>query len=833
MQRPVVVLAAGLALAVAGWAADARAPVLSDLRELVPRDLRALRDLDTLQRTTGVAGEVDVVVEGRDLTDPKVVAWMRDYQTELLGRFGYSAENGCGRAALCPALSLPDLFRTQRASADRRRIRALLDAVPPYFSQAVITRDRRTANLGFGIRLMSLERQQAVIEVMRERLRPPPGVRARVGGLPVLAAEANAALSSPLRRLLTVLAGLLAVGLALLAAYRRWERAWVPLVPVVLATGWSGLVLFALGVPLNPLSAALGALVIAIATEFSVLLCARFWAEARTGTVEAALRRTYRSTGTAVLASGTTVLAGFAVLAFSDVRMLRDFGIVTVVGLAVSLLGVIAVLPSVIVLAARRGGTTPARGAARPGAAPSRRRDRAGGGGAVNEAPRAGAVEPALAAEFPGLGVLAVTVPGSPVRSSEGVRERLRRLSDGFRGADAVALRSRPVPQAYRGFFRGVGLDPDAERTPVEALVLERMLTGAWAPRDAVSDAVRIAIVETGVAVLALDTDTVAGVPGVRQAAAGEPLDGAPLPAGRLVLADARVAVAAHFRPGGRGVRGASRDDLGVARRRRGARGAGAVRRGGAVGCGRGGGVVRPVSPYDDDRDATPTTGTGDGVLLLAVLPTAASAGHHDVPLRADHDHARAEHDRVRAQRAQAARCPATSRASSRTSPTPTAAIPRVDVIHLHHGVWIINGRPHVRRRRGEDDRPAFPQGYGWRHDPERPLAHEPHDPQPARRAGRGLHHLRASTSSPTPRPRRRDHARCSTLWMDVAGIKAYPVFDALRGQGERDGRFTFPDDGARRSAGLGGATAGSSHQDDDARRRPPATCTRAASTPT
>ena len=147
------------------------------------------------------------MVEGRDLTDPKVVAWMRDYQTEVLARFGYSAANGCGKAALCPALSLPDLFRTQRAAADRERIRALLDAVPPYFSQAVITGDRRTANLGFGIKLMSLERQQAVIETMRERLRPPPGVRARVGGLPVLAAEANAALSSPLRRLLTVLAG--------------------------------------------------------------------------------------------------------------------------------------------------------------------------------------------------------------------------------------------------------------------------------------------------------------------------------------------------------------------------------------------------------------------------------------------------------------------------------------------------------------------------------------------------------------------------------------------------------------------------------------------------
>ena len=30
-------------------------------------------------------------------------------------------------------------------------------------------------------------------------------------------------------------------------------------------------------------------------------------------------------------------------------------------------------------------------------------------------------------------------------------------------------------------------------------------------------------------------------------------------------------------------------------------------------------------------------------------------------------------------------------------------------------------------------------------------------------------------------------------LWMDVSGISAYPVFDALKGQGRR-GKFTFPD---------------------------------------
>jgi uncharacterized protein len=222
----------------------------------------------------------------------------------------------------------------------------------------VITADRRTANLAFGIRLMPLDEQHAVIERLRGALHPPDGVTARVAGLPVLAAEANAALSSPWRRLLTLLAGLLAVGLVLLAVYRRAERAWVPLVPIALATGWSAAVLFALRIPLNPMSATLGALVIAISTEFAVLLDGRYREERAAGHAPPdALRRTYRSTGAAVLASGATAIAGFAVLAFSDVRMLQELGIVTVVDLSVSLLGVLAVLPAVLVLAERRRAT--------------------------------------------------------------------------------------------------------------------------------------------------------------------------------------------------------------------------------------------------------------------------------------------------------------------------------------------------------------------------------------------------------------------------------------------------------------------------------------------
>ena len=218
----------------------------------------------------------------------------------------------------------------------------------------MITGDRTTATLAFGIRLMPLDRQHDVIQDMRRQLHPPTGVKAQLAGLPVLAAEGSAQLSSGSRRLGTLLAGLAAVFLVLLLLGRRLRDAVVPLIPIALATGWSALVLGMVGIELNPMSATLGLLVLAISTEFGVLLSARYRQERTAGLDPGrALERTYRSTGAAVLASGATAIAGFAVLVFSNIRMLRDFGFATVIDLSVSLLGVMIVLPAVLLLADR------------------------------------------------------------------------------------------------------------------------------------------------------------------------------------------------------------------------------------------------------------------------------------------------------------------------------------------------------------------------------------------------------------------------------------------------------------------------------------------------
>ncbi len=369
---PQLVLAVAAAVAVLGWFADTQTPVQSDVTKLVPANMPALSDLRTLERITGVSGEIDVVVQGRDVASPQTIGWMIRYENALFAHYGYLESRGCSRSTLCPALSLPDLFSAGSSSTGsaarltRASIDSLLGAVPPYFSQAVITQDRHVAALAFGIRLMPLALQQRVIDYMRSQLHPPPGISARLAGLPVLAAQANAALSSSARRMLTLLAGLVAVALVLLVSLRGVRRALIPLVPIALATGWSALVVFLIGIPLNPMSATLGALVIAISTEFSVLLSERYRQERRRGLEPAsALERTYWRTGGPVLASGLTAIAGFGVLTLSNIVMLRDFGLVTLIDLSVSLAGVMLVLPSVLALSERE--VIVDRAGARPG----------------------------------------------------------------------------------------------------------------------------------------------------------------------------------------------------------------------------------------------------------------------------------------------------------------------------------------------------------------------------------------------------------------------------------------------------------------------------------
>jgi DNA/RNA-binding domain of Phe-tRNA-synthetase-like protein len=175
-------------------------------------------------------------------------------------------------------------------------------------------------------------------------------------------------------------------------------------------------------------------------------------------------------------------------------------------------------------------------------------------------APRQGWVAPHVASEFPGLGIAWVEVDAKPGRSPDPVRLRLRDLSDRTYGAQAIRLRERPIPWAYRVFYRQIGLDPDRTRTPVEQLTLDRLHDGGFRSRGLPADALNIAIVETGVALRAFDADRVSGQLCIRDSAPGEAMPGASaeLPSGTLTIADEERPIGLLF--------GATADGYGIER---------------------------------------------------------------------------------------------------------------------------------------------------------------------------------------------------------------------------------------------------------------------------
>lgn len=165
---------------------------------------------------------------------------------------------------------------------------------------------------------------------------------------------------------------------------------------------------------------------------------------------------------------------------------------------------------------------------------------------------RTGFVEPSVQAEFPGLRLDWTVLAARARPSPRAVAQRVRALSDRYRGANVVSMRTQPVPHAYRSFFHHVGLDPDTTRIPSEQAAVARLLQGRFDSRDVLRDALLIALVETGVPVWALDADLVdAGGLGIRATVPGDRLglteESVPLSPGRLVVADARAVHAALF----------------------------------------------------------------------------------------------------------------------------------------------------------------------------------------------------------------------------------------------------------------------------------------------
>jgi predicted RND superfamily exporter protein len=231
----------------------------------------------------------------------------------------------------------------------RQAIDDAIKSAPPAIVNGFITPDPTSADINGTIAHdVPLIEQSSIIDNITQNAHPPQGVTMTAAGLGVIGVAAETQLTS--HRLEMTFIALLAVLLLLLAVTRNIAYTVIVTLPIALVIGWTSAAMYVLQVPLNPLTAIAGPLVVALGTEFGILLMMRYREERENGLApQDAMATAYRLSGRAIAASAFTVVGAFLALAFHPFPLLSQFGIVAVLGVALSFAGAMLVMPPLLV----------------------------------------------------------------------------------------------------------------------------------------------------------------------------------------------------------------------------------------------------------------------------------------------------------------------------------------------------------------------------------------------------------------------------------------------------------------------------------------------------
>jgi putative drug exporter of the RND superfamily len=250
-----------------------------------------------------------------------------------------------------------------RASAQRNELSIVQSvtspAAPGAAQRGQLSQDGSTATVVVDLGSTAQPAMQPVIHHLRDaRETLPDELVAHVTGpaaLSVDAAETFEAID------LTLLAATITLVLVLLLLiYRSPLVAMVPVLTVALsylvAAGLSWLLVQALDLSINmQTTAILIVLMFGAGTDYCLLIVARYREELRRhADVHDAMRETVRHTTPAILCSGGTVIAAMLVLLLADSDPMRAMGPVLALGIAVTMVAGLTLLPAILTTLGRR-----------------------------------------------------------------------------------------------------------------------------------------------------------------------------------------------------------------------------------------------------------------------------------------------------------------------------------------------------------------------------------------------------------------------------------------------------------------------------------------------
>jgi len=170
-----------------------------------------------------------------------------------------------------------------------------------------------------------------------------------ITGTPVLNNVLADSMKGDLKKLLPIV--LLIIALILYLYFRSLKGVILPFTTVLISLIWTLGLMGILDKSISPLNAVMPIILVSLGNAYGIYLLNRYEEELKFGkSSKEAVIGSITTVGIAILMAGGTTVAGFASNVFSDITLMRDFGIFTSFGVAIALLITLTLFPAVLSL---------------------------------------------------------------------------------------------------------------------------------------------------------------------------------------------------------------------------------------------------------------------------------------------------------------------------------------------------------------------------------------------------------------------------------------------------------------------------------------------------
>ncbi len=332
----IAIIAAGI-----GFYVDNKVGVETDIESFMPQEMEALQDIHIVRDAVGSTDQMAIYMSDDNILKEENINWIQRISKDIEEKYSGIVVDVKSIDTLVSNLST-----SEDLSADEYV--DFINTLPEQQVNMFVNDKKNESVILLNIKHLNTGELQEFITELTADLNDAP-LNVQVTGKSALDVEMVNGLTSG-RVTMTIL-GLVLVFLALLFVYRNLFKALIPILPVILIVGISSGIMYLLGIDYTPITSTLGALVLGMGTEMTVMLMERYVEERKTGKNKLdAMIHSVIMIGKAIVASGLTTVGGFSVLMLSDFVILKDFGLMTVINISLALLCTFIILPPIITL---------------------------------------------------------------------------------------------------------------------------------------------------------------------------------------------------------------------------------------------------------------------------------------------------------------------------------------------------------------------------------------------------------------------------------------------------------------------------------------------------